>query len=161
MHSPLTDGCPPCSFVDPTLEHALDSAAPWALYVLRPARLPTRDSILTSGLFGTGLRSSVRCPTLRIARRQTLPGPPTGTTTTGSSSLYKTMFHLCNRLPLRSISPNSRLQSSGETFSAAQTTARPSHSDPRCVLRAFLFPFLFFLGGGAFTSSSNDGGHNS
>ena len=32
--SDLSSDFSSCSFVDPTLEHALDSATPWALYVI-------------------------------------------------------------------------------------------------------------------------------
>ena len=122
-----------CSFVDPTLEHALDSATPWALYVIRVSllgALVSPDSRLTGHLLVTGPHSSVRCRTWRIIGSRTTPTTLTEKTT-GSLSHYKTTFHLCSRIQLKSLSLKAR--NSGETFLVVRTSGRLSRSDLRYV----------------------------
>ena len=78
----------------------------------------------------TGPHSSVPCRTLPIPASQTSPMTPTEMTT-GSSSLYKTTFHLWNRIRLRS--PSSRVLNSEGTFLVVPTSERSSRSDLRYV----------------------------
>ena len=122
-----------CSFVDPTLEHALDSATPWALYVIRASplgALVSLDSRLTGHLLDTGPHLSVRCRTWRIIGSRTAPTTLTEKTT-GSLSHCKTTFHLYHRIRLRSLSLKAR--NSGGTFSVVRTSGRLSRLDLRYV----------------------------